>query len=201
MLDARPWLWVRSATLALMAGQTTGVEEKLQAAESSPAKCRAGRQDPRPDRADCRARATLALTRYEPEAMITQARRALEYLHPDNLPFRFTANWALASAYQLQGDRAAAGRAYAEALSISQASGDILTTILATTGLGQVQELENQLYQAAETYRRVLQLVGDQPHAECQRSVSWPGPHLLRMERSGCRRAARAAEPATGAAV
>ena len=33
ILDARPWLWVRSATSALMAGQTTGVEEKLQAAE------------------------------------------------------------------------------------------------------------------------------------------------------------------------
>ena len=33
VLDARPRLWVRSATLALMAGQTAGVEEKLQAAE------------------------------------------------------------------------------------------------------------------------------------------------------------------------
>ena len=36
-------------------------------------------------------------------------------------------------------------------------------TILATTSLGQIQELDNQLYQAAETYRRVLQLAGDQP--------------------------------------
>ena len=35
VLDARPWLWVRSATSALMAGQTTGVEEKLQAAEGA----------------------------------------------------------------------------------------------------------------------------------------------------------------------
>ena len=34
---------------------------------------------------------------------------------------------------------------------------------MATIGLGQVQELENQLYPAAETYRRVLQLVGDHP--------------------------------------
>ena len=94
---------------------------------------------------------------------IAQSRRALEYLHPDNLSFRTTAIWTLGIAYHLQGDRAAAGRAYTEALSISQASGNILTTILATTGLGQIQELENQLYLAAETYRRVLQLVGDQP--------------------------------------
>ncbi len=31
------------------------------------------------------------------------------------------------------------------------------------SALGQVQEAENQLYLAAETYRRVLQLAGDQP--------------------------------------
>src|SRR6185295_8520606 len=33
----------------------------------------------------------------------------------------------------------------------------------AAIGLGQIQEAENQLYQAAETYRHVLQLAGDQP--------------------------------------
>jgi LuxR family maltose regulon positive regulatory protein len=35
VLDARPALWVRSALSSLFAGQTTGVEEKLQAAEDS----------------------------------------------------------------------------------------------------------------------------------------------------------------------
>jgi LuxR family transcriptional regulator, maltose regulon positive regulatory protein len=34
---------------------------------------------------------------------------------------------------------------------------------LATGGLGQVQEADNQLHLAVETYRRVLQLAGDQP--------------------------------------
>jgi LuxR family maltose regulon positive regulatory protein len=34
---------------------------------------------------------------------------------------------------------------------------------LATSGLGQIQELENQLYPAAENYRLVLQLFGDHP--------------------------------------
>jgi LuxR family maltose regulon positive regulatory protein len=37
-----------------------------------------------------------------------------------------------------------------------------LTPISAPSGLGNVQESENQLYLAAQTYRRVLQLVGDQ---------------------------------------
>ena len=35
VLDARPSLCVRYATLSLVAGQTTGVEEKLQAAEAA----------------------------------------------------------------------------------------------------------------------------------------------------------------------
>jgi LuxR family maltose regulon positive regulatory protein len=168
VLDARPRLWVRAATLALMAGQTTGVEAKLQAAEKA-------FQNVEPDETirdqlgqiAC-ARATLALTRYEPEGMLTHARRALGYLHPDNLTFRFTANWALASAYIFQGERSAAARACLESISISQKSGDVFSFILASTNLGQIQEWENQLYLAAETYRNILLLFGEhpQPNAE-----------------------------------
>ena len=165
VLDARPLLWVRSATLSLVAGQTTGIEEKLQAAEAAIA---AALQGAEPDNKTrdligqiATAKATLALSRYQPEAMITQARRALEYLPPDNLFYRFRANWTMGFAYHLRGERAVAGRAYAEGLSIAQASGSILNAILATTCVGQIQELENQLYLAAETYRRVLQLMGD----------------------------------------
>jgi LuxR family maltose regulon positive regulatory protein len=161
--DARPSLWVRSATLSLVAGQTTGVEESLQAAERA-------LQDVELDEKTrdligqiaC-ARATLALTHYQPEDMLIQARRALEYLHPDNLPFLFTANWALASASFLQGDRTVATEALMEAFSISQKSGDMFSIILALTDLAQLKALENQLHQAAETYQRVLQLMGDHP--------------------------------------
>ena len=95
--------------------------------------------------------------------MLIQARRALEYLHPDNLAFRFTANWALTSASLLRGDRATAAQASMEGISISQKSGDVFSTILATTNLGRVQESENQLYLAAETYRSLLPLFGDHP--------------------------------------
>src|SRR4029078_1574980 len=108
-------------------------------------------------------RAVLALTRYQVETMLTQSRRALQYLHPNNLSTRANANWTLGYAYLLQGDRAAARRALTEAISLSQASGDIFTTLLATIGLGNVQEADNQLYLAAETYGRILQLAGDQP--------------------------------------
>ncbi len=163
VLDARPWLWWRYAALLLVNGQTTGVEEKLQAAEAA----LQGTEDDDKTRnlvgRIAAARATLALTRYDVETMLAQSRRALEYLHPNNLSTRANANWTLGYAYLLQGDRAAARRALTEAISLNQTSGDIFTTILATIGLGNVQESENQLYLAAETYRRVLQLAGDQP--------------------------------------
>jgi len=167
VLDARPSLCVRYATLSLVAGQTTGVEEKLQAAEAALA---AALQGAEPDNKTrdligqiAASRATLALTRYQPEAMITEARRALEYLPPDSLFSRIRAIWTLGFAYQVQGDRAAAGQAYTEAIAISQASGNIRMTIVATISLGAIQEFENHLYQAAETFRSGLQLAGDHP--------------------------------------
>ncbi len=166
VLDARPSLWWRYASLLLVNGQTTGVEEKLQSAEAA---LRAQRSTEADDKIRnlvgqiAAARATLALTRYQVETMLTQSRRALEYLHPNSLSSRANANWTMGYTYILQGDRAAARQAFTEAISLSQASGAIFTTILATIGLGNVQEAENQLHLAAQTYRRVLQLAGDQP--------------------------------------
>jgi LuxR family transcriptional regulator, maltose regulon positive regulatory protein len=163
-LDARPLLRVRSATLALMAGRTNGVEEKLLAAERS-------LQNAEPDRTTrdligqiaC-ARATLAITRYDPQTMRAQALRALEYLPSDNLTFLFTANWALASACLLQGDRAGAAQACREAAAISQANGSVFSRILIAFTLGNLQKLDNQLHQAALTYQRALELSGEHPH-------------------------------------
>jgi LuxR family maltose regulon positive regulatory protein len=161
VLDARPWLWVRSATLMLMAGVTTGVEEKLQAAERAMQNTDLDATTRDLVGQIASVRATLAILRYEPDAAMIQSRRALEYLHPDNLPSLGRATWTLGFAYQLQGDRAAARQAYSEAATIRQTSGNIFRTIAATTGLGQIQEADNQLYEAAESYRRSLQLFGD----------------------------------------
>ncbi len=167
VLDSRPLLWVRFAGLSLHIGQTTGVEEKLQAAEAAIA---ATLQGAEPDNKTrdligqiAAARAILALSQYQVETIIAQSCRALEYLSPNNLLSRFTANWAMAMAHQFRGERAAAGRVYTEALSIAQASGNIHDIILATICLGQIQELENQLHLATELYQHVLQLIGDSP--------------------------------------
>ena len=162
VLDAKPSLWVMYASALSMTGQISGVEEKLQAAEIA---LQGTEQD---DIARntvghiAAIRALLAAAQHQVKTIITQSQRALEYLHPDNLPVRTATIWKMGIAYQLQGDRAAASRAYTEAISISQASGNIIINILASLGLGQVQETENQLHLSAKTYRRVLQLIGDQ---------------------------------------
>src|ERR687897_306508 len=162
-LDARPSFWVMYASSLLFVSQTTGVEEKLQAAE-------AALQGAAPDEKSrdlighiAAIRATLAVIQQDVETIIAQSRRALRYLHPDNLPVRTATTWTLGNAYQLRGDRAAASQAYSEAIAISEAIGHSIITIMATTGLGNVQEAENQLHLAAQTYRRVLQLAGDPP--------------------------------------
>ncbi len=162
-LNARPALWWRYASILLVSGQTTGVAEKLDAAEAA---LPAGPPD-----ADARrligriagARAVLALTRYQAAEMLAQSRRSLDFLDPQYQSARANAYWTLGFAHLYQKERAAARAALTEAIRLSQASGDLFTTILATIGLGNAQEGDNQLPAAAETYQRVLGWVGDQP--------------------------------------
>jgi len=163
VLDAWPSLWTSYASVLLVTGQTTAVEQKLQAAE-------AALQDAAPDDKNkdlvgriAAIRATAAINQTQPETIIAQSRRALEYLHPDNLAFRTSTIWKLGYAYHLQGDRVAASQAYNEVTSIGKASGNVVFTLMATIGLGSLQESENQLGVAEQTYRSVLQLFGDQP--------------------------------------
>ncbi|MGH2495468.1 MAG: LuxR C-terminal-related transcriptional regulator [Ktedonobacteraceae bacterium] len=163
VLDARPSLWIMYAWALMYAGQITAVEQKLQAAE-------AALQGIAPDDSTqdlvgriASMRATLAVMQHDVETIITQSRRALEYLYPDNLPVRTAATWTLGYASQLQGDRAAASQAYTEVIATGKSSGDSIYIIAATVNLGQLQEADNQLPLATRTYQRVLQLAGDPP--------------------------------------
>ena len=86
VLDGHPSLRVLSATMSLVAGRTTGVEEALLAAER-------GLEGTGQDKTIrdlvgriAAARATLAVTRYQADEIMLQSRRALEHLSPENLP-------------------------------------------------------------------------------------------------------------------
>lgn len=163
VLRSRPSLSWRHASLLLVNGQTSGVAAKLQAAEEALEGAELTDQNRNLIGQIAVARATLALTRYQAPEMLEQSRRALEYLHPTSLAMRTNANWTMGFAHLLQGDRSAAGAAFTEAIALGQASGDTFTTILATIGLGNVHEAENQLHLAAQTYRGVLAVAGEQP--------------------------------------
>ncbi|NNJ11360.1 LuxR family transcriptional regulator [Chloroflexales bacterium ZM16-3] len=162
-LNERPSLWVTYASTLLFGGQPTAVEPKLQAAEAA---LQAADPDERTRDLVGRIasmRATLAVMQHNAAAIIAQSRRALEYLHANNLPFRTATTWTLGYAYQLEGDRGAAGRAFRDVIAAGSSSGASIYTIAATINLGQLQEADNQLSLAAESYRRVLQLAGDPP--------------------------------------
>jgi LuxR family maltose regulon positive regulatory protein len=163
VMNARPSLWWRHASLLLVNGHTTGVEEKLNAAEAALQNF--------PPTAETRyltgrianARAVLALTRYQPEVMIAQSRRALEYFPEANPAPRANVYWTLGMAYFYLGQRLPAREALTTSVALSQTVGDMFTLILASIGLGFLQEGDNELHLAEQTYRRVLQWAGDQP--------------------------------------
>jgi LuxR family maltose regulon positive regulatory protein len=164
VLDARPSLWVTYASaLFFVAHQHSAVEQKLQAAEA--ALYGAEMDDKTRDLVGRIAslRATVAIIQHDADTIIAQSRRALEYLHSNNLPARTAASYTLGYAYQLQGDRAAAKQTYADVIASSQSFGASIYTTAATLGLAQIQEADNQLAQAVESYRRVVVLAGDPP--------------------------------------
>ena len=160
-LETRPLLALRSGSLALVIGITTGVDEKLQAAESALQNA--------PDDDTTRnlhgeiasARATLALTRYQFENIFIQAQRALEYLRPDNYSFRTYAYWASGIGYFFIGNRAAAHENLTQALAFGQAARNPFAMLLATLGLGVLYEVNLQFDTALETYHNALRLAGD----------------------------------------
>jgi LuxR family maltose regulon positive regulatory protein len=163
LLDARPSLWVTYAQVLLSSGQNTGIEPKLQAAERA-------LQDARTDDRTrdlvgriAAVRAFLVWGPHQTETIIAQSRRALEYLHPDNLPFRTAAALSLGNAYVLLGDRSGARQALTEVTAISAASGNTFYEILGSIGLGYIQELDNQLGLAAVAYRHAVELAAGLP--------------------------------------
>ena len=164
VLERRPALWVAYLTMVTFAGTTTSVvEQKLQAAEAALHGAESGDTTRNLFGHIAALRAMVAIPQQQGDTIIAQSRLALDDLRPDNLPMRTAAAWTLGFGYQLQGDRAAASQAYTDALALSEASGNVMVTIAATTCLGQVREAENQLYSAAESYRRGLRLAGDPP--------------------------------------
>ncbi len=168
ILNAHPILWVIFAWSLMLSGKPSQVEAKLQAAEfilpnnQHDYQNNGKIQDLLGQIATLRA---LVATAYnQTEAIFLFANRALELLHPQNQPARTALNLTLGFAYQAQGNRVAASQAFADGIAAGQASGNLMFTVAASVGLGVIQEAENHLHLAAQTYQQVLQMITDPTH-------------------------------------
>jgi LuxR family maltose regulon positive regulatory protein len=166
VLNAKPGLWWKQAELLVLKGEITGVEEKLEAAEAALATLAPSTGGLNSTSRDligkiAAIRSNLAVARHQAETVIIHAHQALEYLHPDNLPYRSSVIRDMGFAYNLMGNRAEAKRSFAKALSISRVSEDRVEPLLATIGLAQIHQQENQLHLADECYQQVLPTIGD----------------------------------------
>ena len=166
VLDTYPQLWTSYASILLGQGKLDMAETKLHHAELALQNVTEDIHTRDTIGRISAIRATRFAAQQNVEAIISHSHHALEYLHPDNIAFRTSTAWKLAYAYDLQGKRAEARRAYQEVIPIGQRSGNKVFTRLAKLGIGYLQEVDNQLYQAAETYHEVLQLFGDTPVAD-----------------------------------
>ncbi len=163
-LDARPSLRVAYASALLLSGRPTEVEDRLRAVDAA---LRGAARDEKTRDLEGHAavlRAITAVTRGETETVVRQSRLAEELLHPDNRPVRMFNSLARGLACQLQGDLAAAARTYSEVIAAGLASGIPAIAVGAASSLGQIQEAQARLPDAAETYRLMLRTVGDPAH-------------------------------------
>ncbi|MFD2670835.1 LuxR C-terminal-related transcriptional regulator [Marinicrinis sediminis] len=162
-MNVRPSLWVMYASVLLFVGEIAGVEPKLEAAEWALA-------DLPEDEAIrdlighiAAIRAALAVTRHDPDEIMFQSKRALAYLHPENIPVRTSTSWTMGYAHDLKGERVPASQAYADAVIISEQIGHFIIQMMAGMGLGHIQEVNLQLELAADTYQHVLDAAGHPP--------------------------------------
>ena len=163
VLDQNPVLWVLYASALLFVGQLAGAAQKADAAEAALAQTEQDEMIRDLIGHVASIRATLGVSQHQAETIIAESERALAYLHPENLPVRTATIWSLGVAHQLQGNLAAATQAYTEAVAISEQIGHFIIHVMATLGLAQVRQAENKLQLAAETFQRVLAIIGEAP--------------------------------------
>jgi LuxR family maltose regulon positive regulatory protein len=106
-------------------------------------------------------RATLGVSQHDARTIETHARRALDYLHPANIPVRASVTWALGHAYLLRHQDDAAARAFNEALPIAEKLRHTMVMLLCKSDQGVLMERARRFDDAAELYRQTIDLCGE----------------------------------------
>ena len=161
-MDARPSLRIVWAQVLLANGRTVGVEEMLAAAEAT-LDMRADDEPTRDLLGQIAAlRAILAFLQQRADDLIAETKRAQQLLRSDSLTRAFIV-WASGYADEARGERAKARKAYGDALAMSRATGYRFGDMNASIGIGRLQEIDNELRLAAETYEDAIRRTADLP--------------------------------------
>jgi LuxR family maltose regulon positive regulatory protein len=147
LAHSRPELRIFNAWARAMTGQPDAAESYLQDIDS---------EDLQGEVAAVRA--YVAFLQQDSRA-IELSRQALEHLPEQNWFMRSIMAMSLGTAYYWAlGDPVAAIQSLTEAVSLGQTAGDSYLVLMASSTLGEAQQMRGQLCQAAETYRQALQL-------------------------------------------
>ena len=106
-------------------------------------------------------RGYIAHHRQETAEAIERCQEALELLPKEQWFSRGAAAVILGTVHLRRGDPVAASQAMSKAVGLGQTAGQTYLTMIATTGLGEAQEMQGLLCQAAQTYREALQLASE----------------------------------------
>lgn len=160
MLRARPRLALFYALALLRGDQTHAVEPILAEAEASLGENAETEEDgARNIRGALAAiRAALAVNLGEVGRSFELSRQALEYLSQDNLLLRALVARNLGDAHASKDDLDLAIGSTLDGIAMSQQTGDLFETVLGTSSLGRLYELQGRLRQAASVYREALEL-------------------------------------------
>jgi LuxR family maltose regulon positive regulatory protein len=173
---SRPILNLFAAWALLFAGQLDAVEPRLREveraldigepdgeatvpAEESPGGWFQPRRDARG--AAALARAAVAAIRGDAARTIEMGRQALAYLPAESLVLRGLAVGYLGTAYWLTSDLPAARNAIAEAIALSEASGNVSYALTTMCMLGEMHLAQGQLRQAKASFERALRLASE----------------------------------------
>ncbi|MCD1261405.1 LuxR family transcriptional regulator [Paenibacillus athensensis] len=160
VLDANPSLRVLYATTLLFLGRVGEVEKILVTAENTLSSLPQNEKNNNLMGHISATRAAVAVSQNNLSRIMECSQHAIENLSPLNLPVLTATKWTLGFAHQMQGNHKLAREAYEEALRSSEAIGHFIITILASIGLGNIYEMENQLHLAKNSYMKVLNLDG-----------------------------------------
>ncbi|MDH5718339.1 MAG: LuxR C-terminal-related transcriptional regulator [Spirochaetia bacterium] len=160
-LDKNPELWLMYASALLAAGHTSSIEEKLISAEKALEKHEMNEEVKNLLGSVASCRATIGFSKYQHDIVIKEAKKALEYLHPQNLLHRATAHFQLGMGYMQKEERALASKSFSEAILISEKIGAHFMNACAAIGLGEMQFYQSDLFTATETQKKALRLLDD----------------------------------------